>query len=369
MFEKDIEMVSLGFDTVETNESSIKDIELKKKINEFYSKARQDAKGDKCYYCGCSCTSFCNSHSIPAFCLENIAINGYVYYSNEFINMPIVDKTKGIKKAGTFHIICRDCDSKIFQDYEDPKNFDSKPTEKMLAQIAMKNYLHSISKRLVEISLYDNIKKQFNMADNYYQNQQLVHDSDLIEYKNGFQRAKKVNEKNWDNEYYLFYYEKLMYTVPLAFQDDISIITDLNGKVINDIYNMAPDSHTKDIHVCIFPMKNYSVIMMFVDSKHSSTYRGFYKQFNKLESTDKLSVINYLVFCYSENIFLHKGIDESVLTNKKLIEASRKSTLVAATIGEEKNAINAASESFDLSKRTEVPNLLLEEYKINKTKD
>lgn len=54
--------------------------------------------------------------------------------------MPILDYDKGVNESGTFRLICRTCDSKIFSDYENPNNYVNKPTSKMLAQIAMKNY-------------------------------------------------------------------------------------------------------------------------------------------------------------------------------------------------------------------------------------
>ena len=48
-----------------------------------------------------------------------------------------IGKDTGVNKAGTFHIICRDCDSRTFQLYEDPNAYNSKPTDQMLAQIAL----------------------------------------------------------------------------------------------------------------------------------------------------------------------------------------------------------------------------------------
>ena len=39
-----------------------------------------------------------------------------------------------------------DCDNKLFSDYENPDNYSGKPTEKMVAQMALKDALKSISK-------------------------------------------------------------------------------------------------------------------------------------------------------------------------------------------------------------------------------
>ena len=46
------------------------DFSYKKKMSKINKEARQAAKRDTCYFCGKPCTSFCNSHSIPRFCLN-----------------------------------------------------------------------------------------------------------------------------------------------------------------------------------------------------------------------------------------------------------------------------------------------------------
>jgi hypothetical protein len=175
-FDKDfIRMLDLGmFTNAENNEMNTNKIEYKKMIGKLLGKSRQDAKTGECYYCGRPCSSFCNSHSVPAFCLRNIAVNGYVFYSNTLVSIPLLDYDKGVNESGTFHLICRECDSKIFSDYENPDNYRNKPTSKMLAQISMKNYLKSISKRLFELSLFDNMNAKLNMSMDLYEQKQCV---------------------------------------------------------------------------------------------------------------------------------------------------------------------------------------------------
>ena len=60
-------------------------IELQKEINRNMKDAQRDAKQTKCLICGKLVDGFCNSHSVPEFCLKNISINGEVYYSNTLI--------------------------------------------------------------------------------------------------------------------------------------------------------------------------------------------------------------------------------------------------------------------------------------------
>lgn len=103
--------------------------------------------------CGREVDSFCNSHSIPAFCLKQIANQGKLYYSNKLIDLPFMDTEKGINNSGTFHLICQKCDNTAFQTYENPINYDDKISGKMLAEIAMKNYLKQIDKRNIELEM------------------------------------------------------------------------------------------------------------------------------------------------------------------------------------------------------------------------
>lgn len=75
-------------------------------------------------------------HSVPQFCLQNISVAGKFYHSGNLVDMPMLNKDKGIGEAGTFKIICRECDSSVFNDYENPEAYYQGPTDKMLAQIA-----------------------------------------------------------------------------------------------------------------------------------------------------------------------------------------------------------------------------------------
>lgn len=79
--------------------------------------------------------------------LKNIAKAGKLYHANKLIEIPVVDKEKGISNSGTFHFICRDCDSKLFQEYENVDALQEIQTEKMLAEIALKDILLMLSKR------------------------------------------------------------------------------------------------------------------------------------------------------------------------------------------------------------------------------
>ena len=109
-----IKVLDLEIDISKDKGDFNSDINERKKYNKYTKKARDLVKDSKCLYCNKEVSSFCNSHSIPEFCLRNIAEDGKVMTLNTFINIPFNKKEKGIGEAGTFQIICRDCDSKIF---------------------------------------------------------------------------------------------------------------------------------------------------------------------------------------------------------------------------------------------------------------
>ena len=117
------EPLTLAAFTEEEKELLRTDLSYKKRINKLFKKARAESKRETCYYCGKPVSSFCNSHSIPKFCLKNIAVKGKVLTLNSILDNPLMDTQKGVKEAGTFHLICNDCDSKIFSDYENSENY------------------------------------------------------------------------------------------------------------------------------------------------------------------------------------------------------------------------------------------------------
>lgn len=145
--------------------------QLKMKLNKILKEVRIEAKLDYCVYCNQSTSSFCNSHTIPKFILKKIDDEGMIYNSNLYTSLGLMDlikKENGIKETGTFHIICRDCDSKIFQDYEDENNIIQNPTNKMMAEIALKNILKLWYKRNYEICLYNKIQKSRPFSSSHF---------------------------------------------------------------------------------------------------------------------------------------------------------------------------------------------------------
>lgn len=77
------------------------------------------------------------------------------------VNADVAAET-GINNTGTFHLICANCDSREFADYENPENYNDKPTQIMLSQIAQKSYLKEIYKQTKNIELHNLVRQIYN---------------------------------------------------------------------------------------------------------------------------------------------------------------------------------------------------------------
>lgn len=339
-------------------------INTSKAINDLIKDGRGLAKPTKCYYCDEPCDGFCNSHTLPAFCLRKIAQKGKVFYSNSILGLPTLKDDKGVNESGTFHLICRDCDSKIFQAYENPNNYDEIPTTKMLAQIDMKNNLKNISKRLIELEMYRLMSQRIGVSAKWVDAKSTVSKLDLAEFKNSFSRAKKRDIKPFSGDYYIGFYEKLPYVTPIAFQGAIALIFDLEGNVINNIYKSDEKYKIKNVGVCTFPLEKSSIVMLFVD-KDNTRYSKFFRQLRKLDLENQLSIINYIIFSYSEDYFLSPNLDKETL-NKLMSLSGKTPEMIGSCPTTVFEQLEDIREIFDYSERFSVPNILSDKYALKK---
>ncbi len=111
-------------------------------------------------------------------------------------------------------------------------------------------------------------------------------------------------------------------------------------------------------------LDNSTAVMLFVDSRNKK-YRKFYQQLNKLSFEDQLAAINYIIFAYSENVFMSKTLSDELLSNKNFIEVCKKSSMVESTKPYDNDFLETAKKSFDLLRRNDIPNLLSKRYALN----
>ena len=351
-----VKLVRLEGSPTETKESTI---QLNKSFSRLIGQAQKNTKRPHCYLCGQACSSFCNSHSIPRFVLKRIASHGKVVSIldrelNPLANLP------GVNNAGTFQIICHDCDNTQFQKYEDAQSYNAAPTDVSLAQIALKNYLHLISKRTLENETYQLLEQQLPEKRQLCQTKIYWGKKDLENFNRRFEYAKK--SLTLDNRYHLCYYKTLDYVVPIAAQAAITLLCDFNGQIINNLYKPPKNNSFEPIHIAVFPLESKSIILMFVECGETKN-RRFYRQLNKLPEEDQLSAINYILFSYSEDVFTHESIANLAQNNPLFRDAYTKTTDYT-THQLVHDPLSTAMQEFSLDKRTQIPNLLSKVYAI-----
>ena len=232
----------------------------------------------------------------------------------------------------------------------------------MIAQMALKNSLKSISKRLFAIELFNISAKKTDAARMFSNAKNTANEMDLKEYEDIYKKAKKALKKDSSTDYYVCYYEKLNYVVPLAFQSSLALAADFNGNIINNIYNPSPEYRIQNIHISILPLKSETIIVMFIEDG-DKRYRQFYKQFKKLTLEDKLAAWTLIMFMYSEDMYFSKSIENEVRESKVLCEAGKTGQDIVS-LTPFLDPLEILRESHSLDKRYEIPNLLSEKYKL-----
>lgn len=167
--------------------------------------------------CGNTQASFCNSHSVPQLALRSIADNGMVLHASAAIGFDeeIVDIEKGVNKLGTFNYICRNCDGTFFQDYENEVSLIKNPTDKMLAEIAVKNMLLLMSKRVTEKELVKIQQKRFSCFANV-EDLIGVKELDADEFEKEMFFHKGIAGRNETGGYQVLFWKVLPYVIPIA---------------------------------------------------------------------------------------------------------------------------------------------------------
>lgn len=301
-------------------------VDVKKKLALFLKSIQQDSKPGKCILCGQEKTSFCNSHSVPRMCLKNIASNGKVLQANGFIGMDVIDVEKGINNSGTFRFICNECDSKAFQDYENPDTWtEVAPTDKVLAQIALKDALLMLSKRNIETLLWQRAAERSNITGIDYM--KTIQQLDIRDFADEMELYKGITTDT-NEQFKVIFYAKLPYVAPIATQTGLVLEEDLEGDLINDIYDTSKDVRMQSLHISIFPIEDCTVVIMFYH-RRDKNYRRFHHQFNCLSYDKKLEYINYWIFKYTENYFFTTTIKKILDKDEKLQLLSQENNGVA----------------------------------------
>lgn len=305
-------------------------IELRKEYSRLVKKSKQQAKKNQCLWCGKKITRFCNSHSVPQCVLRNIDMEGKLDYFNSMLNLPLINEDKGISEVATFKLLCTDCDNTIFQDYEDLDKLSVEATEVMLEEIALKNVLMMLNKRYFEIELYHNLQKEYDVPYPYEVKQE-VNLLDERDFWWDYLRTKEMlsSSDEQKSKYKMFYWKKLDYIIPIAFQGIVTLYGDLEGNIVTDIYNTSEDIIIKHMHVCMFPLERSSVLFAFYH-EDDKEYDNFAEQFRQLNEEEKLSVLCYIVYGYCEDMLFAKKFPHRTWIINKVKETFQETTEIWA---------------------------------------
>lgn len=340
-------------------------IEVRKTLGALIKNATAKSRHKRCILCG-NDGGFCNSHTIPQFCLENIAWNGKLSSFNTLIGSDLLNKESGINNAATFHIICKTCDSKVFQDYENEDAYISKPSEAALNQIALKTSLRDIYKHEKEIELYKESMKMakekhpfLSLLINVIINAQLnARIRDIEECYDIFNKAKTclLSQERWLK---ILSYDKLDYITPIAFQGMVALVTGVNGETINDIFNHSKKYKMEYLHIAVFPLKAATAVIVFLDSE-SIRYAQFEKFLTDTTVEQRLETINRIIMLYTEDYFLSKKLSKETI---KSLEDSAKTVQDMVSFNASRS-IKDAVKDYDLRRDTCIPNLFSRDYAV-----
>lgn len=311
--------------------------------------------------CGKEQSSFCNSHSVPQMCLRPIADKGKVLYASSAMGFDtgVVDVDGGVNNSGTFNYICRECDAKFFQDYENPDNIIQPPTDKILAEIAVKNMLLQLNKRANEQELIPVLQRELGMYEN---------PDDLSKIKTLDQKEYEevlfhqgIVKNNKLGEYQILFRKVLPYKVPITAQSAIVLPYDMEGNILNEIYNLDESVRMQYMHIAVLPLKDVSVVLAFYH-KRDKLYRKLRHQINSSSQEKVLQYINYLIFEYTENVYFSKKI-EAELKNNKMIEKVSQEANGLPTFGH-LSVYNMFGMDYEAVKPEDIPNFLDENWAI-----
>lgn len=281
----------------------------------FFKNAKKDNKINKCPICGTDNPVLCNSHSVPRFILENIADKGIVDYYLGIIESGIEKENLGVNQAGCFKIICRNCDSSIFKDYEDENillNF-SEP-QKIMRGIALKNVLRNTYGQLDQLDIYLSLleKKKVPQKDIDKIKEYLLGSwIDLEYYRREMNRISDIISGDDASEFKIIYHHLLPYIVPIAFQGCFAINQENHQ---SDSYNLKTGELILQkefiplLHIAVFPLSEFSLVLMFAMEKEFKD-DDFWRFFKAKSDSDKMKIINLFILKFSDNYFLSRKIN------------------------------------------------------------
>ncbi len=352
-----------------------------KKVSIVKSKINQTVVDQKtqttCNLCGKEIKKeekgFHKSHTIPFFCLENIKgeyNKNYVLLKPEIlgISTPFSDKESiGTNKASVFYSICSTCDQK-FNVYESEDALLNKNPEELVDSLALKIYLNELFNS--ELRNFKNTIDYSNLTEeeiisNYYINMGKIEvpttEIDVRDFRRDLEYAKTSFEKGYGN-YKVLYHKILNYTVPVAAQTSIPISYNVDYTRLQNV-NSLNNKTLEDLLLCVFPLKNKSVIILFYKTT-DRLMKKYSKQFKKLTETEKLNEVFYLLIRYKSANYYFSPFAKDILMDENIRGVfSMEDTSIVL------DGFNLNLSSFENQNwKRNLPKILSEEYSVQELK-
>lgn len=344
---------------------------VKSKINQKFNDQRDQTR---CAICGKELKNeskaFHKSHTVPFFCLENI--KGY-YNKNccvlkpEFIGFRTIFSDKeyvGTNKAGVFYSICSKCDQEKFSIYESEEALLNKRPEEIMNSLALKIYLNELFNsrlRNFKNTIDHSQLTDEQMISSFFSSVGRIEEPtvklDIRDFQDDLNFAKRSYENGYRN-YKIIYHRILDYTVPIAAQTSIPISRNVDFTSLQDV-NALNYKILEDLLICIFPLKEKSVIIVFYKIG-DQLMKKYAKQFKKLSEEEKLREIFYLLIRYKASNYFFSPLIKEVLADENI----RGVYSIEDTAFKYRNSIMDFAIFEDLSWKQKMPCILSEEYSI-----
>lgn len=186
---------------------------------------------------------------------------GYVGLRTPFSDKEYV----GTNKAGVFYSICSKCNQEKFKIYESEKALLTMKPEEIVDSLALKIYLNELFnsrlrsfKNTLNHSELTDDQIIVSFLDSIGNTEEPTVEVDIRDFQENLDFAKRSFENGYGN-YKIIYHNILDYTVPIAAQVSIPISHNVDFTKLQNV-NVLNHKTLEDLLICIFPLKNKSVI-------------------------------------------------------------------------------------------------------------
>lgn len=325
------------------------DIDRIKEYNKVYKEGRHYSKPDKCMICGKICSSFCNSHTLPQMVLRNICngekLNTAFWLLGDDKNPDPIKQSKGKNNAGVFHLICNDCDSKVFNEYEQENVFGKEFSDRTLNLITLKSSLYMYYKYMIQEYADSIICKDVENVEILINNNQRY----AQEFAEDIEQCKKLlnTKEDKSKQYRILFWKKLNYKIPLATQTCYGLRYNFKGEIVKN---------EPMVYIMLCPFEKYSIVCLYCKNEENVIKDISFPQ--NVSWQKKLSLINNLIIANTEDYYVSKELEEKLDKEVKDKLKKMSNNIEYFTPYSINQQINYMKKSF------EYPNLLLEKYAV-----